>query len=179
MDKEAEVRKETKSRLLFLLRFLYENMDDEHAFSTNELLRVLAENGFAANRKTIRDDVDMLCSAGYEILIDKDGKSNSYHFGDRLFELPELKMLVDAVSSSCFISADKSEMLIRKISSLTSRHEAKGLTGGIFTAECIKGDNGKIFLITDAANQAISQGRKITFQYYDYLLTKEKVLHGK
>lgn len=179
MDETGKVKKATKSRLLFLLRFLYENTDDEHAFSTGELIRVLADNGFAANRKTIRDDIDMLCDAGYEILIDKDGKSNSYHFGSRLFEMPELKMLVDAVSSSRFISAEKSEVLIRKISSLASRYEENELTARIFAAERIKGDNGKIFLISDAANQAINRGKKISFQYYDYLPTKEKVLrHG-
>ena len=179
MDETGKVKKATKSRLLFLLRFLYENTDDEHAFSTGELIRILADNGFAANRKTIRDDIDMLCDAGYEILIDKDGKSNSYHFGSRLFEMPELKMLVDAVSSSRFISAEKSEVLIRKISSLASRYEENELTARIFAAERIKGDNGKIFLISDAANQAINRGKKISFQYYDYLPTKEKVLrHG-
>ena len=178
MDETGKVKKATKSRLLFLLRFLHENTDDEHAFSTGELIR-LADNGFAANRKTIRDDIDMLCDAGYEILIDKDGKSNSYHFGSRLFEMPELKMLVDAVSSSRFISAEKSEVLIRKISSLASRYEENELTARIFAAERIKGDNGKIFLISDAANQAINRGKKMSFQYYDYLPTKEKVLrHG-
>lgn len=176
MNEKIKAKTATKSRILFLLRYLYENTDDEHAVSTNELIQVLAENGFSANRKTIRDDADMLNDAGYEIFVDKDGKSNSYHFGSRIFELPELKMLVDAVSSSRFISAEKSEVLIRKISSLASRYEAKKLTARIFAAERIKGDNGKVFLITDIANQAINQEKKISFQYYDYLPTKEKVL---
>ena len=166
----------TKSRLLFLLRFLYINTDDNHAISTNDLIAILAENGFSANRKTIRDDVDMLCDAGYEILIDKDGKSNSYHFGSRTFELPELKMLVDAVSSSRFISAEKSEALIQKLTSLTSRYEAEDLTAKIFTADRIKADNGKIFLTTDVVSRAIEQEKKVSFQYYDYLPSKEKVL---
>lgn len=94
MNEKTKARTATKSRILFLLRYLYENTDDEYAVSTNELIQVLAENGLAANRKTVRDDVDMLNDAGYEILIDKDGKSNSYHYGSRIFELPELKMLV-------------------------------------------------------------------------------------
>lgn len=166
----------TKSRLLFLLRFLYNNTDDNHALSTNDLIAVLAENGFSANRKTVRDDVDMLCDAGYEILIDKDGKSNSYHFGTRTFELPELKMLVDAVSSSRFISAEKSDALIKKLTSLTSQYEAEDLTAKIFTADRIKADNGKIFLTTDVVSRAIEQEKKVSFQYYDYLPTKEKVL---
>ena len=137
---------------------------------------ILVENGFSANRKTIRDDVEMLCSSGYEILVDKEGKSNAYHFGSRTFELPELKMLVDAVSSSRFISAEKSEVLIRKLTSLTSKYEAQELTAKIFTADRIKADNSKIFLTTDIVSRAIEQEKKVSFQYYDYLPTKEKVL---
>ncbi len=173
---KEERKTATKSRVLFLLRFLFENTDDEHCFSTNDLIQILAENGFSANRKTVRDDVEMLCDAGYEILVDKDGKSNYYHFGTRTFELPELKMLVDAVSSSRFISAEKSEVLIQKLTSLTSKYEAQELTAKIFTADRIKADNSKIFLTTDIVSHAIEQEKKVSFQYYDYLPTKEKVL---
>lgn len=178
MIDKNEQRPATKSRILFLLRYLFVNTDDEHCISTNDLITVLAENGFSANRKTVRDDVDMLCNAGYEILIDRDGKSNSYHFGTRTFELPELKMLVDAVSSSRFISAEKSEALIKKLTSLTSSYEAEDLTAKIFTADRIKADNGKIFLTTDVVSRAIEQEKKVSFQYYDYLPSKEKVLRN-
>ena len=178
MNEHTERRTATKSRILFLLRYLYDNTDDEHAISTNELIDVLAQNGFSANRKTVRNDVEMLCDAGYDVIVDKDGKSNSYHYGCRLFELPELKMLVDAVSSSRFINAEKSEALIDKLTSLASRYEAQHLTAKIFTADRIKADNGKIFLITDLVSRAIEQERKISFQYYDYLPTKEKVMRN-
>lgn len=90
----------TKSRLLFLQRYLYENTDDNHSISTNDLCKVLEENGFQANRKTVKNDVEMLIAADFDVLIDKDGKSNHFHYGTRMFQLPELKMLVDAVSSS-------------------------------------------------------------------------------
>ena len=169
MKDKSEQRTATKSRILFLLRYLFEYTDDEHCISTNDLTSILSENGFSANRKTVRDDVDMLCDAGYEILIDKNGKSNSYHFGARTFELPELKMLVDAVSSSRFISAEKSDALIQKLTSLTSKYEAENLTARIFTADRIKADNGKIFLTTDVVSRAIEQEKKVSFQYYDYL----------
>lgn len=178
MSEINERKTKNKSRILFLLRYLYEYTDDEYSISTNDLIAVLADNGFSANRKTVRDDVEMLCDAGYEILVDKEGKSNAYHFGSRTFELPELKMLVDAVSSSRFISAEKSNVLIEKLTSLASRYEAKELTAKIFTAERIKADNGKIFLITDLVSRAIEQGKKVSFQYYDYLPTMEKVLRN-
>ena len=168
----------TKSRLLFLQNYLFENTDDNHSISTNDLIAVLEANGFKANRKTVKDDVEMLIDADYDILIDKDGKSNSYHYGSRTFQLPELKMLVDAVSSSRFISAEKSDVLIQKLTSLASKYEAQELTAKVFTADRIKADNGKIFLITDIVSRAIEQSRKISFQYYDYLPTKEKVLRN-
>ena len=103
----------TKSRLLFLQQYLYENTDDNHSISTNDLIAMLEDNGFKANRKTVRDDVEMLINADHDILIEKEGKSNFYHYGSRTFQLPELKMLVDAVSSSRFISAEKSDTLIQ------------------------------------------------------------------
>ncbi len=165
----------TKSRLLFLNKYLFENTDDSHSINTNDLIDVLEANGFKANRKTVKDDVEMLIDAGQDILIEKDGKSNSFHYGSRIFQLPELKMLVDAVSSSRFISAEKSEALIQKLGSLASRYEAEELTAKIFTADRIKGDNEKIFLITDIVSRAIEQKRKISFNYFDYLPTKEKV----
>lgn len=99
MNGKTTNNKPSKSRIIFLLRYLFENPDDNHAVSTSELIKILAENGFSANRKTVRDDVEMLCDAGYEIIVDKDGKSNSFHFGSRTFELPELKMLVDGGST--------------------------------------------------------------------------------
>ena len=178
MENQKERKTATKSRILFLLRYLFENTDDEHAVSTNDLIAILARNGFSANRKTVRDDVEMLCESGYEIFVDKDGKSNAYHFGSRTFELPELKMLVDAVSSSRFISMEKSNVLIQKLTSLTSKYEARELTAKIFTADRIKADNNKIFLITDIVSQAIEQEKKVAFQYYDYLPTKEKILRN-
>ena len=161
----------TKSRVLFLLKYLFENTDDEHSISTNDLIAALQENGFSATRKTLRDDVAMLVDAGYEILVDKDGKNNTYHYGSRTFELPELKMLVDAVFSSRFISAEKSDVLIKKLTSMTSKYEAEGLTARIFTADRIKADNGKIFITTDVVGRAIEEQKKVSFQYYDYLPT--------
>lgn len=168
----------TKSRLLFLQKYLYENTDDNHSISTNDLIKVLEENGFQTNRKTLKNDVEMLIDADYDILIEKDGKSNQYHYGTRRFQLPELKMLVDAVSSSRFISAEKSDVLIQKLSSLASKYEASELTAKIFTADRIKADNEKIFLTTDIVSKAIEKRKKVSFQYYDYLPSKKKVLRN-
>ena len=96
-----------KGRILRLLQYLYLNTDEEHAATTQNLIDALAETGFKANRKTVKDDIDVMNNMGYDIVINV-SSGNSFFLGDRTFELPELKLLIDAVSSSRFISAEKS-----------------------------------------------------------------------
>lgn len=181
MSEQAERKQTTKSRILFLLQYLREYTDDNHHIKTNDLIKVLAENGFAANRKTVKDDMDMLSNAGYDVQSyrpPKDKRTNYYHLGARTFETAELRMLVDAVSSSRFISAEKSDLLISKLSSMASKYQAEKLKAKILTADRIKADNGKVLYITDAVSQAIDKEKKIAFQYYDYLPDKKKVLRN-
>lgn len=117
-----------KSRILFLLQYLHDNTDNEHTISTNDLLALLEENGFQANRHTLRGDMEALNSAGYEVITEREGKTNTYHCGNRKFELSELKMVVEAVASSSAIDTDKRKELVGKLSSLTSKHMADQLT---------------------------------------------------
>ena len=169
----------SKSRLLFLLRYLQENTDDEHVISTNELISLFSQNGFKANRDTIRDDVASLSEAGYEIISQRHGKGNAYHYGSRTFDWPEMRMLVDAVASSQFISPKKSRALIRKLASLTSKHMSKRLVSNIHSADIRKAGSDKIFLVIDAINEAIERRKKIIFQYIEYSPKREKILrHG-
>ena len=117
-----------KSRILFLLQYLHENTDDEHTISTNDLIALLEQNGFQANRHTLRSDMAALGNAGFEIIAAREGKTNTYHCGNRKFELSELKMVVEAVASSSSIDTDKRKELVGKLSSLTSKHMADQLT---------------------------------------------------
>ena len=117
-----------KSRILFLLQYLHDNTDNEHTISTNDLLALLEENGFQANRHTLRGDMEALNGAGYEVITEREGKTNTYHCGNRKFELSELKMVVEAVASSSSIDTDKRKELVGKLSSLTSKHMADQLT---------------------------------------------------
>ena len=119
---------ENKSRILFLLQYLHDNTDNEHTISTNELLALLEENGFQANRHTLRGDMEALNSARYEIITERVGKTNTYHCGKRKFDLSELKMVVDAVASSTSIDTDKKKELVSRLSLLTSKHMADRLT---------------------------------------------------
>ena len=98
--------------------------------------------------------------------------------GDRVFQIPELKLLIDAVSSSRFITARKSDELIRKLSSLVSRQQALDLNRHVFAANRVKADNESIYYIVDAINDAINDHRKLVFQYTEYTGDKQKVLRN-
>ncbi|MBQ7477840.1 MAG: WYL domain-containing protein, partial [Selenomonadaceae bacterium] len=170
---------DTKARILFLLQYLQANTDDDHVITTNDLIALLEQNGFKANRDTIRDDIAVLNDAGYEVISQRHGKGNAYHYGSRTFEWPEMRMLADAVSSSQFISPKKSRALIRKLASLASKHMSRRLTSNIHTADWRKAGSDKIFLIIDAINEAIERHKKIFFQYVEYSPKREKILrHG-
>ncbi|MBR1553332.1 MAG: WYL domain-containing protein [Schwartzia sp.] len=172
----ASRRNATKARILFLQRYLYDHTDDENVVTTNDIIAILKEHGFQANRHTVQNDIAVLNDSGFDIITTKGAHSNSYHFGVRTFELPELKMLVDAVASAQFISATKSTSLISKLATLTSRNLAPRLTSKIYTAKRTKTTRNSIFQIMDRISRAIDEKKKITFQYFEYSPTKKKAL---
>lgn len=165
-----------KGRLLLLEHYLEENTDEQHSLTTDELIEVYEQNGYKANRNTIRDDISALIESGIDIITEYKGRSKVFYIGNRLFELAEIKTLVDAVSSSRFITAEKSDALIEKLTKLTSVHNRKSLTETALSADRIKTDSTGIFLTIDKVNAAIREKKKIRFQYIDYLPTKEKIL---
>ena len=164
-----------KQRPFRLLKYLYENTDEEHPISTTELVRIFVAEDAHAKRKTVKDDMDVLVGEGFDVVTVR-GRNNSFFLGTRKFELPEVKLLIDAVSSSRFISAEKSETLIRKLTDMVSRHQAEKVCRHLYTAEHVKADNKQIYYIVDAVTDAINEGKKIRFQYFDYDGKKEKCL---
>ena len=157
-----------KNRLLFLLKYFYENTNDSISVSTTELFRILKENGFKTSRNTLTDDIKSLRAANFDIIC-TNGANNeySYHLGKRSFDLAELQLLIDAVSSSQFISTKLSDRLIEKIAALASIPDRKALTTRVFTADRVKSTNKQIYYIVDRIDQAIDTDRKISFKYYD------------
>ena len=119
MDEE-KVKQDKKGRLLALREFLYKYTDEQHMVSTQELIDEMTRQGYPGNRKTIKDDIDVLNKFGMDIITNV-SRGNSFYVGSREFELAELKLLVDAVSSSRFISAARSEQLIGKLTEITGR----------------------------------------------------------
>ena len=164
-----------KQRPFRLLKYLYENTDEEHPISTTELVRIFVSEDAHAKRKTVKDDIDVLVGEGFDVVTVR-GRNNSFFLGTRKFELPEVKLLIDAVSSSRFISAEKSETLISKLTDMVSRHQAEKVCRHLYTAEHVKADNKQIYYIVDAVTDAINEGKKIRFQYFDYDGKKEKCL---
>ena len=170
---------ETKPRILYLKKILEERTDEENPLSTTQLINILNdEYGISAHRTTITKDIAALQEFGIDIVIIHSTQSK-YFVASRKFELPELKLLIDAVESSRFITNKKSDALIEKIHTLTSPGFAAKLKRNNYVVNRIKPDNEQIYYITDVINDAINAGKQISFQYYDYTGLKKKVLKNK
>lgn len=164
-----------KRRLLLVQRLLYESTDEQHPLTTFEILEYLENQGIITNRKTLKGDIDIMVDCGMDI-ITVQSKPNKYFWGAREFEQAELKLLIDAVSSSRFITQKKSQILAKKIMTLSNKHGQKELKRNIYETNRIKSKNESLLYVVDAVNEAISSKKKIAFQYTDYTSEKKKVL---
>lgn len=164
-----------KSKILHLARIFQEQTDDAHGLTVSELIDSLQNIGINAERKSIYDDIETLRAFGMDIEMRKE-KNFKYHLVSRDFELPELKLLVDSVQSSRFITHKKSMELIGKLERLTSRHQAQKLSRQVFVSNRIKTVNESIYYTVDFIHEAINSNSKITFKYFDWNANKEKVL---
>ena len=145
-----------KLKILYLIKILSEETDEEHGLSLQEITSKLAAYGVTADRKTLYSDMDALEKFGMEIIMEQVGRTFHYHLVSRPFQLPELKLLVDAVQSSKFITAKKSFELIKKLESMASRHEAKYLHRQVLITGRIKAMNESIYYNVDMLHDAIN-----------------------
>ena len=168
-----------KTKILYLMKILLENTDEEHGLTMLEITDELQKYGIEAERKSLYDDIESLRLFGLDIQSRKGGRTVRYHAVNRIFELPELKLLVDAVQSSRFITRKKSSELIKKLESFTSRYEAQELQRQVFVANRIKAMNESIYYTVDYIHSAINKNVKVTFQYFKWDEHKNKQLrHG-
>lgn len=137
----------------------------------------MANQGYPGNRKTIKDDIDVLNRFGLDIITNV-SRGNSFYMASREFEIPELKLLVDAVSSSRFISAARSEQLIGKLIAMASEYEKEQITPRIFTGDRIKANNPHLYYVVDMLIQAVQNKKKVRFQYGEFDADKHKVLRN-
>lgn len=167
---------DSKLRPLYLAKILYEQTDEEHYLTTVQLINILEEKyGISAHRQTIKSEIELLRKFGIEI---EEVKSvqNRYNICSRDFENSELKLLIDAVESAKFITAGKSKELVAKLSSLAGNFGAEKLKRNVCCEGRIKSDNERIYIIVDTINEAINEGKKISFPYFQYNVKKQHQL---
>lgn len=164
-----------KLKLLYIIKFLSENTDENHPASTADIIAYLEANDIHSQRKSLYDDVEKLCDFGYDIVQVHSRLGGGYYMAGREFELAELKLLVDAVQSSRFITMKKSRSLIRKLEQMAGKHDAGKLQRQVYVAGRIKTENESIYYNIDTIHRAIQENRQIRFQYLDWDLKKELV----
>lgn len=164
----------TKFRILYLYQFLMQNSDADHPFSTNELIQALHDrHGIDVNRNTLGKDLDIMHESGLQIEVIR-STQNKYYYDGQILDAPELKLLIDAVSSSKFITEQKSEQLINKLLTLVPVHSAVKLRRHIYASDRVKSDNERGYYIVDAINEAIDTRHKISFCYTDFDVNKNR-----
>ena len=163
-----------KTKLLHLARMLLRQTDEDHPLTVAQIIEALAREDIKAERKSIYDDLEALRLFGLDVQCRK-GKTPGWFIGSRDFELPEVKLLMDAVQSSRFITQKKSDALIRKLESLASIHQAGQLQRQVYVSGRIKVMNESIYYNVDKLHTAIAAQRAITFKYFDYDITRQKV----
>lgn len=165
-----------KMKLHYLEKTLMNNTDERHPLTSEEIIKSLENDGVKVERKTFYKDIALLRDFGIDVIQEKRGRNVVYYIGQRDFELPELKLLVDLVQSSRFITKKKSQILIKKIESLASKYEAGELQRQVYVSNENKTENEKIYYNVDKIHSAINENRIIRFQYFQWDLSKKRVL---
>ena len=163
-----------KLKPLYIMNYLLQNSDEDHLVSMGQLIEHLAAHGIPSERKSVYDDIEALRVFGLDIVQGGSGKNAGYYIANRSFELPELKLLVDSVQSSKFITHKKTATLIKKIETLASIHEAQLLNRQVYVKNRIKTMNESIYYNIDAIQSGISQNKKIQFKYFEYTVQKTR-----
>ena len=162
-----------KFKLYRLAQIMQENTDDSHYMTMPEIMVELKKYGITAERKSIYSDLKDLEQMGIEVQGEKTGKYYQYHVVNRPFELAELKLLVDAVQSSRFITSGKSRQLIGKLESLASVHEARQLRRQVFVQNRVRTMNESVYYSIDEIQRALTEDQQISFQYCEWTVEKE------
>lgn len=163
-----------KIRLLRVWELLKTETDEENPMGTTEIITRLEAEGLKCNRTTLYDDIALLNKYGYEIQCTR-SVSNKYYVSNRDFDVPEIQILIDAVQAASFITAKKTPVFVNKLAQLAGTQKAEVLKKNIVEFGTVKGDNEVIYYSIDEITNAITQGKKIAFNYFDYGIGKKKV----
>ena len=162
-----------KLKLYYLAKIMMSRTDDEHGLTMPQIKSALEEYDITADRKSLYDDIETLRVLGIDVYTEKEGRNFLYKVGKKHFEIAELKLLVDAIQSSKFITEKKSAELISKLTDLASGYEASQLKRQVVVHGRIKTMNESIYYIVDDIHNAISGNKKIRFEYLKWNLRKE------
>lgn len=162
-----------KLKLLYLADILERKTDEQHPLTAAQLIEELAKCDIEAERKSIYDDMEQLGRFGYDILLNRSRTNGGYYLASRQFELAELKVLVDSVTASRFITPKKTRELVAKLEQLCSVYEEKQLRRQVYVVNRIKTENEQIFYNVDLIHSAIHRNKQISFQYLAWSTDKE------
>lgn len=162
-----------KLKLLYLIKILEEKTDDEYGITLAEIIAQLNQYGISAERKSLYSDFELLNSAGYEIISGRTSRGHEYKLiGGRKYQLAEVKLMVDAIQSTRFITHKKTAQLIKKLEKEVSVNQAKELQRSVYIEKRSKSDNETIYYSIDKIHRAIQDKKQISFNYYEWVVTK-------
>ena len=157
-----------KLKILYILDYLQRNSHEDKPIRTAELLNMLdREHRISCDRKTVYSDVAALQEFGVDI-VSVPGKNGGYYIASRNFELPELKLLIDAVQSSKYLTEKKSRELIEKLCTQCNEHDANLMRRNVLVSGRVKSMNETIYYNVDAIQEGITRNKQITFRYFDW-----------
>ena len=162
------------NRTLIIFKYLWEISDESHTVSLADISAYLKQYDIAADPRTLRKDIEQLVEFGVDIVKDRKVQ-NLYHVASRHFEAPEVKLLIDAVQSARFITPKKSKDLVKRLSAFVAPHDTKLLNRQLYIDGRSKAINERIYISVDRIQTAIYERKKITFCYFDYSPSKERV----
>lgn len=163
-----------KLKILYVMDYLLRASDEEHPVTASQIIDELSQHGIAAGHRSVLEDLEALRVYGLDVERVGVNRYTAYYVGSRDFELPELKLLVDSVQSSKFITHKKTAALIEKIETLASIHEAQLLQRQVYVTGRVKTMNESIYYNVDAIHSGISQNRQIRFRYFEFTVRKER-----
>ena len=162
-----------KKRLLVLKDIFEQETDEVHGLTTKQLIEILDRHGMKVDRKTLYSDIETLQFYGMDIAHEE--REKTYRLLSRDFELSEIKLMIDCMQSSKFLSEQRTESLIKKLQGLCSRYEAEQLRRQVTVANRVKNLNREIYINVDTIHKAIANNHQISFLYFDYDIGMERV----
>lgn len=174
LEKESNPRSNQKLKIIYLMKILMEETDETHDITLQEIVQKLNAYGVTAERKSLYNDIENLRLYGIDIEGVSRDRTYYYKVVNRDFELPELKLLIDAVLCSKFITAKQSQKLINKLKGYVSRYEAIQMQRQVYVNGRVKSENERSFYSVDTIYEAIADNHKISFTYFHYDMSKQK-----